>query len=239
MEIGDKVYVNNWMAIYSEFYRFVNGEKELIFKWKTELPQYYSTNFFVKKKYKPKLTLKGEPYKNGEKILIYNELVYSNFEYNIVESIKHPNDNNIIYLLESTTRGMFGHGCFVQIGEKGLTTMTVKEQKKVAHLESEKRLQALAKDNLGKWKITDDFKQFPKELIKILYDREQRTQFGSGMTRAIIKHKYIAKDYTVNGNDLYMGWKQNYNGKGCDLTGKDTIQWSEMAKRFPENEFTN
>jgi hypothetical protein len=130
-------------------------------------------------------------------------------------------------------------GCWVQIGEGGLSTLTVEEQEKVKHLESEKRLQALAIDNLGKWTIDVKKDEFPKELLKYLYDTNQNTQFGSGMTKAIIKYPYISKEYTVNGNDICLGWEQFYNGEGCDLSDKETISWYQMKERFPENTFQN
>lgn len=55
--------------------------------------------------------------------------------------------------------------------------------------------------------------------------------------KAIIRYPYIPKEYTINGNDICLGWEQDFNGVGCDLSDKETISWSELPKRFPENSF--
>ena len=232
MEIGNKVFVKDWGQNYSSFYRWKDDVRELIWNWKTEIPDYSDTMFFVRHEYVPKLTQKGVPYKNGEKVLVSSTPAYKNYEYTILEAKQHPEQKDVIvFLLKSK------EGCFVQINNKGISTMTPLQQKQVAHLETEKRLQALAVDNLGKWSLTSNPRDFPKELTKYLYDVNQNTQFGSGMTKAIIRYPYIPKEYTINGNDLCLGWEQDFNGKGCNLAEKDTITWSDLKKRFPENEF--
>lgn len=230
MKINDKVFVSNWGKLYSDVFKWIEGQRVPIWPWKTEIPIYSSPMHFHERKYKPKLTVQGKPYKDGSKELISDIPAYKDYEYTVLEKTTR-NDGKVICLLSSEK------GCYVQIEEEGLTSMTPEEQIKVAHLENSRRLQALAKDNLGKWSIKSDRKLFPKELLKYLYDRNQTTQFGRGMTKAIIKYPYIAKEYTVNGNDLCLGWEQLYNGKGCDLSGKETIVWSELPKRFPENSF--
>jgi len=253
MKVNDKVYVKNWGNVYSNFYKWVDGERISIFDWKTKIPNYSDVTFFHERKWTPKLTLKGEPYKNGDTVLVSDIPAYKNYEYTLIECHTHPKGGEIstdfrtkgnpsakvYYYPKYVWLAKSDNGCYIQITEEGLSTLTTEEQKKVANLESEKRLQALAKDNLGKWCMNDDLKLFPKELIKILYDKDQRTLFGSSMTKAIIKHRYIAKEYTINGNDLYMGWEQNFNGVGCDLIGKETIDWNGLKRRFIESKFAN
>ena len=253
MNIGDKVFVSDWGKIYSDFYRWVNGEKESIYKWETEIPNYSSINFHWEYEYKPKLTQKGVPYKNGDKELVSKYPKYKDYEYTLLECYHHPKagqistdlrtkekpNASVFYYPERIWLAKSDEGCFIQIEEKGLTTLTPEEQEKVKHLEKKKHLQALAKDNLGKWSINDNTKDFPKELLKYLYDSEQRTCFGSEFpnTKAIITYSYISKEYTLNGNDICLGWSQNFNGVGCDLSDKDIISWNELPKRFPENTF--
>jgi hypothetical protein len=231
-KIGDEVYVKDWMQRYSDVYKWVNNVRTLVWNWKTKIPDYSAIDFHIQREYKPKLTLKGKPYKNGDTILISEIPVYKNYKYTILEKTINLEGEDL-FLIASK------EGCYVQINEFGITTLNIEEQKRVEHLESEKRLQALAKDNLNKWTINDDFNKFPKELIKYLYDTNQNTQFGSGMTKAIIKYPYISKEYTINNNDICLGWEQEFNGTGCDLSDKEIINWNQLSKRFPENKFKN
>jgi len=98
-----------------------------------------------------------------------------------------------------------------------------------------KDLEVLVEANLNKWKITDDLRKFPKELLKKLYDKDQRVLFGSDYTKGIVIYYYIDEKYTVNGNHLYVSCSIRYNGKGCDLTDKETIEYKDLFKMFPEN----
>lgn len=234
LEIGDKVYVKNWGQIYSDTHRFVNGIKESFWNWKTKIPEYSNTDFFWKTETTPKLTLKGVPRKDGSYDIISRTPLYKNFEYEILEKIERE-DGEIICLLSSE------EGCCVQIGIEGLTIMTPEEQDKVAHLHKEKYLQALSVNNLNKWSINSNLNEFPKELIKVLYDEDQRTCFGSDFpnTRAIITHRYIPKEYTIDNIPLYLGWNQNYNGVGCDLDNKKTVSWNDLKKIFLHSNFSN
>ncbi len=230
MKIGDKVYVKNWGRHYSDVYRWVDGKKVSIWGWETKIPDYSSIDFFINRKYTPKLTRKGLPYKNGEKVLVSNVPDYKNYEYTILEEKQYPGENRIVFLLASK------NGCYAQIDNFGISYMTPEQQQTVKHLENEKRLQALAVDNLGKWDINVKKKEFPKELLKYLYDSNQNSQFGNVMTKATIKYPYIAKEYTINGNDLCLGWEQSFDG-GSSLKEKEVITWDELKNRFPENKF--
>ena len=229
MNIGDKVYIIDWLQIYSDVYRWVDDKKESIWNWETEIPNYSSIDFHIKRKYIPKLTKKGKPYANGKTVLKSEIPAYKNYEYTILET-RTRKDGKILFLVSSK------EGCFVQIGEKGITKMTFAEQKLVAKLEKELHLQALSVKNLRKWDINSKKKDFPKELLKYLYDKNQNSQFGNTMTKATIKYPYISKEYTINGNDICLGWEQSFDG-GCDLSNEDIISWNELAKRFPENKF--
>lgn len=230
MKFKDKVFVSDWLKQYTNIYKWENNNKIKIFDWKTTIPDYCNIEFHWKGIYEPNLTSKGTLNKREPRKLVSRTPEYKNFEYTIEEIITHK--ENLIYLLSSK------EGCWVQIGEGGISTLTFEEQEKVKHLETEKRLQSLAIKNLNKWTIdTANKKDFPKELLKYLYDVNQNTLFGSSITKAVIKYPYISKEYTVNNNDICLGWEQDYNGVGCDLTDKETITWNELKQRFPENRF--
>ena len=57
------------------------------------------------------------------------------------------------------------------------------------------------------------------------------------LDKAIITHKYIAKEYTKDNIPLYLGWTQEFNGKGCNLENKETISWNELKIMFKHNTF--
>lgn len=233
MKIGDKVYVSNWGKQYSDFYRWNNGKKELIWEWKTNIPNYSSTMCHWKIITEPILTQKGKPYKDGSTKVVDRIPLFKNYEYTILEKTTRE-DGEVICLLSSNHTEVEPLKCFVQIGEKGLTTLSKEEQEAVQHLEHEKYLQALAKMNLNKWSIDHDLREFPKELLKVLYDKDQRVLFGSSMTKGIVTYNFIPKEYTINGNNLYVSTTVDYNGKGCNLTGKKTISFKEIKTFFPE-----
>lgn len=231
MQVKDKVFVSDWGKQYSDIYRWIGNTKCLIWEWKTLIPNYSSTDLHWKYIYEPNLTLKGTINKREPKKLVSKTPEFKNFEYT-VEEITSNKEGKVIYLLSSK------EGCWVQIGEGGISTLSLEEQEKVKHLESEKRLQALAVQNLNKWTLeTATKKDFPIELLKYLYDTNQSTLFGSSMTKAIIRYPYISKEYTINGNDICLGWEQDFNGEGCDLSDKETISWNEMKQRFPQQKF--
>lgn len=230
MNIKDKVFVSDWDKQYSNIYRWEDNIKSVVWGWKTIIPDYSGTDHHWEYTYEPNLTLKGTVNKREPRKLVSKSPKFKNFEYTIEEISSKPN-GKLIYLLSSK------EGCWIQIGEGGICTLSTEEQAKVKHLESEKRLQALATQNLNKWSVKSDLKQFPKELLKYLYDTNQRTMFGSQITTAIIRYPYIPKEYTINGNDLCLGWEQDYNGIGCDLSDKETISWNQMKQRFPEQTF--
>ena len=230
MNIKDKVFVSDWGKQYSNIYKWENNIKSVIWKWETVIPNFSDTDFHWEYIYEPNLTLKGTVNKREPRKLVSKNPKFENFEYTIEEINSKPN-GELIYLLSSK------EGCWVQIGEGGISTLSIEEQEKVKHLESEKRLQTLAIQNLKKWSVKSNLKEFPKELVKYLYDTNQRTLFGSQVTTAIVRYPYIPKEYTVNGSDICLGWEQNYNGKGCDLSEKETISWNHMKQRFPEQTF--
>lgn len=214
MNIGDKVYVQDWGQRYS----CIND-----FKFNTIIPPYSKIDFFWKTISEPKLTLLGKPYKNGDTVILDRIPVYENFKYTILEMKLHPSSNKNVCLIKSD------EGCCVAIGEEGISKLTKEQYER-------KEFDSLREANLGKWVITDDLKTFPKKLLKYLYDQNQSAQFGSEMTGATIKYPYIEEKFTKNNNPLALGWEMSYDG-GCDLSDKETITWEKLQEKFPDNKF--
>lgn len=230
-DIGDKVYVKDWGKQFTDFYKWENNERKLIWNWKTCIPNYSSTDSHWEIKHEPILTVKGIPYKDGRTKVVARNPVYKDYEYTILEKTVRK-DSCHIYLLSSNHTDIEALKCFVQIGKDGLTTMTPEEQHEVQRLEKIASLQALALDNLSKWKKTDNLKNFPRELIKVLYDSDQNVLFGRAYTKGIVTYEYIPKEYTVDNKDLFLYSSISYNGKGCSLEDKDVTTFEEAQKRF-------
>lgn len=224
--IGDKVFVSDWGKHYSTKFKYVDSIKTPVFNWNIEFPDFYDndTSFHISREYTPKLTLKGQPFKDGSKILVSETHDYKNYEYEIIDRIIY--NDSIIYLLMSEKR------CIVQIGEKGLSTLTIKEQEELKVVSHNNYIKALAKDNLSKWSITDDLSKFPSELIKVLYDTGQKVLFGSSYTKGIVTYQYIDKMFTIKNRDILISTSVDYNGEGCSLEGKETITFSQAKERF-------
>lgn len=239
MKVNDKVYVSDWGQIYSTFIKGYNKKqiRETVFPWKTELPRHIrqSNDTIV---YAPKLTQKGLPFKDGSKIEVSREQTHKSYEYTIREMLQHPNDSEItICLISSNHADSDWDKVWAQADIKALTTLTVEEQESLKHLQKEKHLQALAKNNLGKWKLGDNLKNFPKELLQIFYDENQRVLFGSSISRGIVTYNIIPKEYTVDNVALYFSSSVLYNEEGCDLSDKPTITWEKLSKMCSNQEF--
>ena len=129
-KLGDRVFVSNWGQNYSDFFTWKDGKRTSIWKWKTEIPDYTSTGFHVKTKTRPVLTAKGVPYKNGKSEVVSRINTYKNYEYEILECVKND-EGELIYLLSSTHTNVNSLKCYVQIGEFGLTKLSVEEQEKI------------------------------------------------------------------------------------------------------------
>jgi len=233
MKIGDKVFVTNWMKIYSTFRKWNNNinERVSVFPWKIKLPDYIlqSNDTVVRT---ARLTLQGKPFKNGETVEISRVESHKDYEYTIIHHLVNvENRSEVVYLLSSNHVKTHWNKVYVQISREGITHMTPQEQKQVAHLQNTARLQALAKDNIGKWEITSNFKDnFPKELITVYYDSNQNVQFGAGMTKGIVTYEVIPKEYTVDNISIHVCTGVYYNGEGCDLTDKKIINWVELRE---------
>jgi hypothetical protein len=238
---NDKVYVSNWMQIYSNFkkWNYITNTRENIFAWKTKLPKYINeSNDTVV--YTPKLTQKGLSFKNGDTIEVSREQTHKSYEYTILETITHPENTDVtIALISSNHTEKDWCKVWAQINIKALTSLTIEEQESLKHLQEKKHLQALAKNNLNKWCLKDNLKKFPEELVLTLYDENQNVQFGSIMSKGIVTYNIIPKEYTINKIPLYLSSKCFYNGEGCKLLNKPTTTWSALSKLCIEQKFNS
>jgi hypothetical protein len=239
LQIEDKVYVSNWMQRYSYFrkWNYETNASENIFPWKTELPKYINeSNDTVVRT--PKVTQKGLPFKNGETIEVSREQTHKSYEYTIRETITHHINTDVtVALISSNHTEQEWSKVWAQINIKALTSLTLEEQESLKHLQEKKHLQALAKNNLNKWRLEDNLKEFPKELLLTLYDENQNVQFGSGMTKGIVTYNIIPKEYTINRIPLYLSSSVVYNGDGCELLDKLTTSWIKLRGLCTEQKF--
>ena len=226
---NDKVYVVNWGRRFSTIYK--NDGHTPVWGWETKIPPYSDITFHWKREWTPKLTRKGAPYKDGSRVLVSEEPVYEDFLYKVEESTVRQMDGRVIYLLSSK------EGCWIQMGEDGLTTMTPEEQEKVKHLEKKASIQALAKDNLGIWSIGNkNLTDFPERLMKRLYDNDRRILFGNGYGKGTVWYDYIPGEYTIDGVPILLKSAISTDSE-ISLEGKETVNWSDLKSIFINQNF--
>lgn len=232
-KIGDKVFVSDWGKLFTNIYRWVKGKRELVFSWNTIIPDYTSTDFHWKFIREPKLTLKGKPFKDGSTVVKESIPLYKDYEYTVLEKTERG-DGKVIYLLSSNHTEIESLKCYVQILEGGITQLTPQEQKQVKEEKIGVQKLALRKNHLGRWRKEDDVREFPEELLEVLYDEDQRVCFGSDFpnTKGIVKYFYIPKEYCFEEKPIYSHSLVIYNGVGCNLTDKNTITWRDLQKMF-------
>lgn len=257
---GDKVFVIDWGKHYSSFTKWVDNQKQKIFPWKTELPDYSGIDHHWEYKYKPKLTLKGVPFKNGERELVSKKPVYKDYKYEVLEVYQNPNygeltfdavkfygaghekakasnndydDTKFIYLLASTHTDNDWQKCHAQIGEEGLSLLTPQQF-------ADKEFNALKTYHKKRW--TPEIreiaqKEFPKELIKSVYDKNDRVLFGSATTKGKVHYDYIPGEFMSTGRDFILSVGVDYDGKGNDdlPEGSRMASFNELKKLFPDN----
>lgn len=231
--VGDKVYVVNWNKQYSNFTKWENGKKVKIFNWQSEISDYPGSEFHWKFVFEPNLTLKGtvnkrEPKKLKEKIPIFKD-----YKYEILEIIKHPDRDELIYLLASTHSDKLWEKCFVQISADGISKLTPEQ-----YLDD--KFNALKEAHRGKWTIgmrERAQKEFPKELLGVIYDIDDRVLFGSTYIRGKVQYNYIPAEYMVTGNNFFIYTTISYDGEGnLNLPdGAILMEFKDLLKVFPDN----
>lgn len=216
MNIKDKVFVKNWVNIYTNFTKwdYAVNNRVFVFPWTTKLPSFIkqSNDIVVTT---PKLTQKGIPFKNGDTVEVSRTQSHKEYEYTILEIINHPNNGKLICLISSNHTDKDWNKVYAQVSTENLTSIT---------------------DNLGKWKIGDDFKNnFPKELFDVYYDTQQNVLFGSTMSKGIVTYYIVPKEYTVDNIAIYYGSSILYNHEECNLKDKKTTNW-EILKAMCTNQ---
>lgn len=220
--INDKVFVINWGCQYSKI-----CSSKPVFTWNTTIPDYSSIDFFWENKYEPNLTLKGTINKREPKKLVERLPIYKNFKYIIQEFQQY--EDRVIYLIKSD------EGCFVEIGEKGLSILSIEQYLL-------KEFNALKEFHKGKWGIEDREraqKEFPKELLGIVYDKNDTVLFGSSYTKGRIEYHFIPAEYTKANIPIIISSSCCYDGKGNKDLPNDAIlmYFNELPSVFKLNKF--
>ena len=238
-KVGDKVYVINWGKQCTSFFKYVDNIKQKVFNWKTEIPMYSGTEHHYEYKYTPKLTLKGVPFKNGEKTLVSKTAKFKDYKYEILE-ILQDEDNELIYLLASTHTDKDWMKCYVQICGVGISLLTPQQfaDKTFNTLKEHYRTNKLTPDIVNKHQRNIS-EIFNKELIEKVYDVNDRVLFGSGVTKGKVCFEYIPAEYMVTKNPYIISYSVLYDGKGNSDLPKESkiLSWNELKLFFPDNKF--
>lgn len=241
-KVGDKVYVISWGKQCSSFHKWVDNVKQKVFNWKTEIPDYSSTEHHWEYVHKPKLTLKGVPFKNGEKELVSKTPKFENYKYEIVETLADE-DGETIYLLASTHTDKDWMKCYVQmVGSDGFSLLTPQQyaDEKFNALLEHYRINKLSPE-LVQNNQRNIANVFPEKLVESVYDKNDRVLFGSNTTLGKVHYDYIPADYMTTGNPYIISVGIKYDGKGnSDLPeGSKIVTWAELKTMFPDNQFAH
>jgi len=92
---------------------------------------------------------------------------------------------------------------------------------------------------MRKWTVEEDHKDFPKNKLKIVYDKDDNVLFGSSMTKGKVMYKYIPGEFMENGNRYILSSSIKYDGKGnYDLPeDAEIIDYYDLHKTFIDNVF--
>jgi len=84
------------------------------------------------------------------------------------------------------------------------------------------------------------YKDVPKSIKKIIYDKDDDVLFGSRMTKGKVMYEYIPGEFMTTGRDYICGSSCTYDGKGNVNLPKDAelMHYSELKDRFTDNTFT-
>lgn len=260
MKIGDIVYVVDWGYHYDKFFNWVDNKKIYFLNWKTDIPDYCGIDHHWDYKYTPKLTVKGEPFKDGSRTLVSKTPIYKNYKYEILEITTHPKageytqtqevrdhwkdkggmddkyTTNPIYLLASTHTKDDWNRCYIQIEESGLSLLTPEQH-------ADKEFNALKEAHKGKYSVDDrksgEVKGFPKEFIKSVYDTNDDVLFGSSYTKGKVHYDYMEGYFTKDGVPFIISVGIKYDGKGNSDLPEDAIKmpFNQLPSMFPNNTF--
>jgi hypothetical protein len=228
MKVGDKVFVIDWGKMYSDFCKWENNERVPLFPWKTEIPDYSGTTYHKEhKNYKYEILEVTTHPQAGE--FTQEEAVRK--QWNMYD--KYP--ETPIYLIASVHTDKPWMRCFVQIGEAGLSYLSPEQF-------ADKEFNALKEFHKGKWTVEDRElaqKEFPKELLGVVYDRNDKVLFGSNYTKGKVTYNYIPKEYMKEGVPFIIYVSISYDGKGNEDVPKKALfmDFKDLPKMFTLNEF--
>lgn len=224
VDIGDKVFVVNWGKKYSH--------SPSVKKWfSSDIPQYSEDTFFWETQYE-ELTRAGKPYKRKwERPVKARIPKWENFKYEVVEIVSHPETEELVCLLSSE------EGCWIIIGIEGIHYLTPEQYKNA-------EFDALKEFHKGKWTIdmrTKAQESFPKNLIGIVYDKNDSVLFGSSMTKGKVQYNYIPAEYMDTGRPFIISVSVLYDGKGNSDLPENTLfmNYRDLPKMFPDNIFSH
>jgi hypothetical protein len=256
LKVGDKVFVIDWGKEYSCWFSYKDNEKIPFIKWKTKIPDYTTKDHHWEFIYEPNLTLNGTVNKKEPKKLVEKIPVYKNYKYEIIEIGYHPNAGEFfyeekmrskwgylkysidpIYLIASTHTDKDWMKCYVQISANGLSFLTPEQY-------MDDQFNALKAFHHNKWTIEmrgKAQKEFPVELLKIVYDTNDNVLFGSFYTKGKVMYNYIPAEYMTTQRPFIISVTVSYDGKGNQDIPEDSqlMQFGELKKMFPDNTFAH
>lgn len=235
MNIGDKVFVINWMKRYTSFTKWDCDlqQRVPVFPWNFPVSSLHYPECSERYERLPNYTKKGTI--NKKEPTIRGRAIFKEFEYEVVDKIIHPSNGRTILLLSSTNESINALKTWVQIEEDGVSFLKPDDFEK-------KRVSDLLSSYLGKLSQDDLTKNFieslPPEIFSYLYDKNDNVLFGSSTVKGLVSYKYIDKKYSKEPYHLWCGWEIKYDGKGNKkLKGKDLVEWDELKKLFPHMKF--
>ena len=237
MKIGDKVYVIDWGRQYTVTKQWEKNHYKSIFPWKVEIPNRSGPEFHRKFIREPRLTAKGVSYKNGDTILKEVIDTYKNYKYTVVDIIEHPvlvslvlqNERvHTILLIKSE------NNCYVQIDVEGVSFLTPEQY-------ADKEFDALIAYHKGKYSANrmDETDKFPEELLKQVYDKDDRVLLGSSVIKGKVVYSYIPEVFMEDGIPLIINTQVSYDGKGNSDLPEDAelMHFRDLKHKFTNNNF--
>ena len=92
---------------------------------------------------------------------------------------------------------------------------------------------------MDKFTVDSAKEESPKDIQKIVYDKDDNVLFGSSMTKGKVKYTYVPAEYMEEGVDFIVTVGIDYDGKGNKNLPKDAemMHFDDLHKRFTTNQF--
>lgn len=252
--IGDKVFVVNWDAQYSQ----IASSQGVFWKDDERVAQYSGVDFF-NRTIRQELTAAGKPWKKPYNApVIRREYPWKNFKWEVVDFKPHPSygeflyeehhrkvygygkyDTPYVYLLKSLDHSAHGFNesfpCVCEIGEEGLSLLTPEQY-------ADAQFNALKDSHIAQWssaRANKEKDKFPEELLKKVYDKDDNVLFGSSVVKGKVYYTYIPGEYMDTGRPYIIFTGISYDGKGNADLPKDALimPFKKLPEMFTENQF--